>query len=95
LILSILGAGDMSETIRNKGKQLAEAIVSAPAEAREKFHQRQQAAVEAELAEFKEAYDQGDCYLCGDALTSFDEGKPCAHWLLNPRGFRKKKHFAW
>lgn len=84
----------MSDTLRAKGRRLAEAISSAPIEARERFHQRQQAAVDAEHAKFKEAYAQGNCYLCGDAFTSFDESRPCAHWLLNPEGFRKKRHFA-
>jgi hypothetical protein len=86
--------GKMSDTLREKGARLAELITSAPTEAREKFHQRQQAAVDAEHQAFKRAYDQRNCYLCGDPLTSFDEGKPCAHWLLNPEGFRKKRHFA-
>lgn len=83
----------MSEKLREKGRQLAEAITSASPEARERFHKQQQATVEAEHADFKAAYDEGNCYLCGDPLTSFDESKPCAHWLLNPTGFRKKKHF--
>jgi hypothetical protein len=84
----------MSDALRAKGKRLAESISSVSAEARDAFHQRQQAAVNAEHAEFRDAYVRGNCYLCGDSLTSFDESKPCAHWLLNPEGFRKKKHFA-
>jgi hypothetical protein len=83
----------MTDTLQVKGKRLAEAIISAPVKAREEFHQRQQAAVDAEHAKFKEAYTQGNCYLCGKGLTSFDESSPCAHWLLNPEGFRKKKHY--
>lgn len=59
----------------------------------EEMQRKQDAAVNAEHAKFKAAYDAGNCYLCGDGLTSFDEGKPCVHWLLNPVGFRKKQHF--
>ncbi|WP_050422074.1 hypothetical protein [Bradyrhizobium tropiciagri] len=83
----------MSEQLRQKGRQLAEALTSASAEMKEGYDQRLRAAVESEHAEFKKAYANGSCYLCGDCLTSFDESKPCAHWLLNPAGFRKKKHF--
>jgi hypothetical protein len=84
----------MSDKLRAKGKELADAIAAAPQEVREDVNQKQKAAADAEHQEFKKAFDEGNCYLCGDALTSLDESKPCAHWLLNPKGFRKKQHFA-
>ena len=34
----------------------------------------------------------GQCYLCSEALTTFDQAKPCQHWLLKPEGFGKE-HF--
>jgi hypothetical protein len=83
----------MNDKMREQGKKLADFIASAPVELREEVNRRQQEQADAEHAEFKKAYDEGNCFLCGDALTSFDESKPCAHWLLNPQGFRKKKHF--
>jgi septal ring factor EnvC (AmiA/AmiB activator) len=47
--------GKMNDTLRAKGARLAKLITSAPTEAREKFHQRQQAAVDAEHQAFKKA----------------------------------------
>ncbi|MCL5423365.1 MAG: hypothetical protein M1461_12995 [Nitrospirae bacterium] len=41
---------------------------------------------------FKEGFQQGLCYLCGGPLKSFSAEKPCIHWLLRPKRF-KKKHF--
>jgi hypothetical protein len=84
----------MSDKLRAEGEKLGEIIASAPSEVREEINRKQKVAADVEHASFKEAFDQGNCYLCGDALTSFDESKPCAHWLLNPTGFRKKQHFA-
>ena len=56
-----------------------------------------QSAKEAERAEtdfqvFRTALSEGRCSLCGMPVTHFSERKPCLHWLLKPRGF-KKKHF--
>lgn len=43
-----------------------------------------------EQDEFRRAFAQGICYLCNELIGSFDEEKPCAHWLLYPTGFKKK-----
>jgi hypothetical protein len=83
----------MSDALRAEGQQLAGFIASAPREVKEKLNEQMKAAADAEHHEFKKAFDHGNCYLCGDKLASFDETKPCAHWLLNPAGFRKKQHF--
>lgn len=32
------------------------------------------------------------CFLCNKPIASFKKENPCLHWLLRPRGF-KKKHF--
>ena len=45
-----------------------------------------------EFRRFKENFDSGICYLCGRPLASFSEKNVCLHWLLKPKGFRKK-HF--
>jgi len=84
----------MSDKLRAEGKAAADFIASAPPEVRKEINQKQKAGADAEHEDFKKAFDKGNCYLCGDALTSLDETKPCAHWLLNPAGFRKKQHFA-
>ena len=45
-----------------------------------------------DFKEFKKELARGQCWVCKEALDSFDEAKPCQHWLLKPPGFRKK-HF--
>jgi hypothetical protein len=47
---------------------------------------------DAEYRRFKEDFDRDICYLCGRPLASFSEKNVCLHWLLKPKGF-KKKHF--
>lgn len=39
---------------------------------------------------FKELLAKGVCWVCSERLESFDDTKPCAHWLLMPPGFRKR-----
>lgn len=48
---------------------------------------------EIQHAAFATAFQQGDCYLCDDKITAFNRKRPCIHWLLKPKGF-KKKHFT-
>lgn len=45
-----------------------------------------------EYKEFVTAFEGGRCYLCKKPLDSFSVREPCVHWLLKPKGF-KKKHF--
>lgn len=59
---------------------------------RKAFNEQQAAAVEKEYQEFLAAHAHQNCYLCGRPYSSF-ETTVCAHWLMNPAGFRKKKHF--
>lgn len=47
---------------------------------------------EADFKELKEALGRGHCSMCGYPLSHFTERKPCLHWLLKTKGF-KKKHF--
>ncbi|HDY68298.1 MAG TPA: hypothetical protein ENH85_10965 [Candidatus Scalindua sp.] len=41
---------------------------------------------------FKEHFSKGSCYKCGSSLKAFSSKKPCIHWFLRPKDF-KKKHF--
>ncbi|MFA5841883.1 MAG: hypothetical protein WC835_02910 [Candidatus Paceibacterota bacterium] len=52
-----------------------------------------------ELAKSKKDFEnhkallsQDKCYYCGYSISHFSDSKPCFHWLLKPKGF-KKKHF--
>lgn len=43
---------------------------------------------------FVKCFTKGICDSCGESLDSFDpESAPCFHWLLRPKGI-KKKHIA-
>jgi hypothetical protein len=59
------------------------------AEARAR-HEEIIAKTEAEYAEFVRAFNEGDCYLCHHPIASFSTQRPCLHWLLKPKGFKKK-----
>ena len=47
---------------------------------------------EEDFEKFSLALDKGECIYCGHAISHFSTKKPCFHWLLNPKGL-KKKHF--
>lgn len=44
---------------------------------------------EQEYQHFKEAFEKGDCYLCGHPLKSYSPPRPCPHWLLRPANIKK------
>lgn len=51
------------------------------------------ASVDSSLREhgaFSEAFAADTCYLCGKPLATFSSDHPCLHWLLKPKGFKKK-----
>lgn len=82
----------MNEKLEREGKEFAEFMEAMPEDMRRELSKAQKQEIEAEYQNFKSSFDLGNCYLCGDSLASFHEQKPCAHWLLNPAGFRKR-HF--
>jgi hypothetical protein len=58
----------------------------------EEIQIRQLEQAEKEFDEFSSKFEAGSCYLCGHPIKTFNSGHPCLHWLLKPKGF-KKKHF--
>jgi hypothetical protein len=40
--------------------------------------------------EFIDGLKVNKCFLCGTAMDSFDESKPCFHWFTYPTGIKKK-----
>lgn len=40
--------------------------------------------------DFKEKIAEGTCSICGKSLKTFSSNSPCLHWLLRPKGFKKK-----
>ena len=51
-----------------------------------KEHER----TERDFKEFRSAFEQNLCSYCGQSLSYFSEREPCLHWLLMPKGFKKK-----
>lgn len=45
-----------------------------------------------DFQELKDYLSKGKCNYCGQSISHFSEKKPCFHWLLKPKGF-KKRHF--
>jgi hypothetical protein len=69
---------DQDDTAKQRAllcKFLAEMSPERLARANERF---QQVATE-EHGRFREAFKAGECYFCGDALTSFNQSNPCRH----------------
>ena len=45
---------------------------------------------ERQVSEFRKAYKEGRCYLCGEPFDQMRSGHPCTHWLLRRCRFKKK-----
>lgn len=63
---------------------------SVPPEEAARLSELEHKRVVAEYERFKEDFLKGYCYLCHSPLKTFSESKPCLHWLLHPKGFKKK-----
>ncbi len=82
----------MSKDHREDGRRFAEWLEALPEEKRAEIHRQQREDSDQAYAEFKAGLAESRCFMCNDSLGSFEERKPCLHWLLKPEGFRKK-HF--
>lgn len=82
----------MTQDARIKGKQFANFLATLPDEQRRYGNEVNHKAAEAEYRDFLEHFANGSCYLCRAPFSSFSSKRPCPHWLLKPKGF-KKKHF--
>jgi hypothetical protein len=47
---------------------------------------------EEDFKKLKESLSEGKCHYCNNQIDYFSKQKPCLHWLLKPKRF-KKKHF--
>jgi hypothetical protein len=79
----------MSEEARKRGQEFAKFLQSLPEAQRIKGNERQRSAAEAEHREFQAHFRAGRCFLCNEALATFEPDCPCPHWLLRPPGFTK------
>lgn len=80
----------MSDSIRARGLQYAEFIRTLSPEQIAHGNEVNQKSAEEEFRRFTEHFDVGSCYLCEKPLASFSKKLPCPHWLLKPKGFKKK-----
>jgi len=53
-------------------------------------NRREHAEYELQVAEFRKAYLEGRCYLCGEPFDQMRAAHPCTHWLLRRCRFKKK-----
>jgi hypothetical protein len=80
----------VTQDARAKGKNFAKFLESLPEEQRVHGNEVDRRAAEEEYQIFLEHFAKGSCYLCLKPLASFSKKSPCLHWLLNPKGFKKK-----
>ena len=67
-------------------------IKSIPPEKRNELNKKEIEEHKQQYKEFNERFSKGYCYICKTKIKYFDKNKPCVHWLLKPKGF-KKAHF--
>ena len=72
------------------GFEFAKRLANMSPEERARINERNLKEALEQHKRFSDAFKTGRCYLCGDALTDFNESKPCQHWLLKPKGFSKQ-----
>lgn len=84
----------MTEATRAKGRQFAKFLENLPEDVRIRSNEDSLRKSQLEYQRFLEFFEKGDCYICEKPLTSFSKKLPCLHWLLKPKGFRKKDFFA-
>ncbi|TAL72894.1 MAG: hypothetical protein EPN88_04635 [Bacteroidetes bacterium] len=72
--------------------KFAEWLKSLPPEKIREGNKQELKQAEEDWNKFRSFFKRGDCSICGKPLKSFSDKSPCLHWLLRPKGF-KKKHF--
>ena len=84
----------MSSPLKEKGKNFANFMASLSAEQIAEGNRASFESAQNEFKRFKADYAKGDCYLCHKPLKSFSKESPCIHWLLKPKGFKKKNFLS-
>jgi len=70
--------------------EMEEFLKQMPKEKIDQINKKEVENTENQHIKFHESFIKGKCYICDSKLDSFDEKKPCVHWLLRPKGFKKK-----
>lgn len=74
----------------NRGEDFIRHIEEMPREELNQHNEDELRRYEEEHQRFHEAFENEMCYLCNKSLDSFSKKAPCLHWLLKPKGFKKK-----
>lgn len=80
----------MNKSIIEKAQDIANKLEELTHEERDRISQDNVNRTLEEHSRFKESFAIGHCYLCERPLTSFSKKRPCLHWFLKPKGFKKK-----
>lgn len=80
----------MTKSIIEKAQDAANKLEKLTHEERDRISQDNVNRTLEEHSRFKESFAIGHCYLCEHPLTSFSKKRPCLHWFLKPKGFKKK-----
>ena len=67
-------------------------IEQMPEEERNALFERMRNETNEDYDRFVSSFNSGICSICGKPIKTFHADSPCLHWLLRPKGF-KKKHF--
>jgi hypothetical protein len=82
----------MNDDVKRRGLAYAKHLSNLTPEEHQRVNERARKQGEQEHKAFREKFQAGQCWVCGELLTGFDAAKPCPHWLLKPTGFGKE-HF--
>lgn len=80
----------MTKSIIEKAQDATNKLEELTYEERDRISQDNVNRTLEEYSRFKECFLIGHCYLCEHPLTSFSKKRPCLHWFLKPKGFKKK-----
>lgn len=84
----------MSTSASEKARVIAEKIKALPPDELDRISQENVQSTLEEHEAFKESFARGHCYICDHPITSFSKKRPCLHWFLRPKGFKKNDVLA-
>lgn len=84
----------MSTSALEKATIIAEKLKGLPPDEINRISQENVDSSLEEHKEFKSAFARGHCYICDHTITSFSKKRPCLHWFLRPKGFKKNDVLA-
>lgn len=80
----------MTNDLKRKGSNFAKFLENLSEEEIAEGNRKSFEQVREGYQRFKDAFEKGDCYLCGKSVKTFSKQEPCIHWLLKPKGFKNK-----